>query len=50
MTDAEIISELKREPAAELLHYPKIFETIIIKHGLKRMLELAQENRQLSLF
>ena len=32
------------------IHYPKIFETIIIKHGLKRMLELAQENRQLSLF
>ena len=25
------------------IHYPKIFETIIIKHGLKRMLELAQE-------
>lgn len=32
------------------IHHPKMFETIMIKHGLKRMLELAQENRQLSLF
>lgn len=32
------------------IHYPKMFETIMIKHGLKSMIELAQENRQLSLF
>lgn len=31
-------------------HHPKMYETIMIKHGLKRMLEIAQENKQLSLF
>lgn len=31
-------------------HHPKMYETIMIKHGLKRMLELVQENKQLSLF
>lgn len=31
-------------------HHPKMYETIMIKHGLKRILELAQENKQLSLF
>lgn len=32
------------------IHYPKMFETIMIKHGLKSMIELAQDNRQLSFF
>ena len=31
-------------------HHHKMYETIMIKHGLKRMLELVQENKQLSLF
>lgn len=32
------------------IHHPKMFSTIMIKHGLKSMIQLAQGNRQLSLF
>lgn len=31
-------------------HHPKMYETIMIKHGLKRMLEIVQNVKQTSLF